>query len=155
MNALTWYRSLAESEQRTVLYGGIAAALLLLLGGLWQLNAATAAAGKRVVNKRADLVWMQAAAPRLRAMPAARPNESLPLLVDRTAKDAGLAGALSGSDPAGDGGLRVRFEGAAFDAMVIWLARIQQERGLVVESASIDGTPSDGLVNVSLVLRGP
>jgi general secretion pathway protein M len=75
--------------------------------------------------------------------------------VDRTAKDAGLAGALSGSDPAGDGGLRVRFEGAAFDAMVIWLARIQQERGLVVESASIDGTPSDGLVNVSLVLRGP
>ena len=75
--------------------------------------------------------------------------------MDRTARDAGLAGALSGADPAGNGGLRVRFEGASFDAMVIWLSRVQQERGLAVESASIDGTATEGLVNVSLVLRGP
>jgi type II secretory pathway component PulM len=155
MNALQWYRSLEEREQRTVLYGGIAAAALLLIGGLWALNSATSAAETRVATKRADLAWMQAVAPRLRSMPAPRPDESLTLLVARTAKDTGLAGALDAVDPVGQGGLSVRLEDAPFDAVVILLGRVQQERGLVVESATIEGTPTEGLVNVSLVLRGP
>jgi len=155
MNIMQWYRSLAEREQRVVLYGSIAAVALLLVGGLLGLQSATSAAAQRVATKRADLAWMQAVAPRLRSMPAARPNESLALLMDRTAKDAGLGGALSGAEPAGNGGLRVRLEAASFDAIVIWLGRIQQERGLVVESASFDSTATEGLVNASLVLRGP
>jgi type II secretory pathway component PulM len=155
MNLATWYGSLAERERKTVLYGGIVAMVALLAGGLWQLQAATEAAAARVEAKRADLAWMQAVTPRLQAMPRARSNESLPLLVDRTARDAGLSQSLAGADPAGSGGLRVRFEAAPFDAMIVWLGRIQQDRGLVVESASIDGTDTEGLVNVSLVLRGP
>ncbi len=155
MNLRNWYESLAERERRTVLFGGIAAVLLLLVGGIWKLGATVDAAGSRVETKRADLAWMQAVAPRLRAMPAQRPDESLPLLVDRTARDAGLAGALSGSDPAGPGSLRVRLQGASFDAMVVWLGRLQQESGVVVESANVDATESEGLVNASLVLRGP
>lgn len=150
-----WYGSLAPREQQIVLYGGIVAAVLLLIGGTWQLHASASAAAARLEGKRTDLAWMQAVAPRLQAMPAVRSDESLPLLVDRTARDAGLAQALSGADPAGNGGLRVRFEGASFDALVIWLSRIQQERGLVVEAASIDGTETEGLVNANLVLRGP
>lgn len=155
MNLVQWYGSLAPRERKTVLYGGLAAAALLLVGGTWQLHASAAATAARLAAKQADLAWMQAVAPRLQAMPAARSDESLPLLVDRTARDAGLAQALSGADPAGNGGLRVRFEGASFDALVIWLSRIQQERGLLVESASIDATEAEGLVNASLVLRGP
>lgn len=155
MNLGEWYRSLGERERRTVLYGGIVAALLLVVGGTWKLDAAVSAAEVRLETKRADLAWMQAVAPRLRAMPARQPNESLPLLVDRTARDAGLAGALSGSDPAGQGALRVRLQGASFDAMVVWLGRLQQERGVVVESANVDAGEAEGLVNASLVLRGP
>lgn len=150
-----WYAKLAPREQKTVLYGGIAAAALLLVGGTRQLHVSSASAATRIEAKRADLAWMQSVAPRLQAMPAVRSDESLPLLVDRTARDAGLAQALSGADPAGNGGLRVRFEGASFDALVVWLSRIQQERGLVVDTASIEGTGAEGLVNASLVLRGP
>lgn len=155
MNLVEWYRSLAERERKVVLYGGITAALLLVVGGIVKLGAAVDAAEARVETKRTDLAWMQAVAPRLRAMPARRPDESLPLLVDRTARDAGLAGALSGSDPAGQGALRVRLQDAPFDAIVLWLGRLQQERGVFVESASIDATEAEGLVNASLVLRGP
>ncbi len=155
MKLSDWYAGLAPREQKVVLYGGIAAAALLLVGGTWQLHASAAATEARLKSKRADLAWMQAVAPRLQAMPAVRGDESLPLLVDRTTRDAGLAPALSGVEPAGNGGLRVRFEGASFDALVIWLSRVQQERGLVVEMASIDGTATEGLVNASLVLRGP
>ena len=155
MRLADWYGTLAPREQKMVLYGGIAAAALLLIGGTWQLHASAAAASGRLEAKRADLAWMQAVAPRLQAMPAVRSDESLPLLVDRTARDAGLAQALSGAEPAGSGGLRVRFEGASFDALVIWLSRIQQERGLVVDTASIDSTGTEGQVNASIVLRGP
>jgi len=155
MNLRDWYASLNERERRTVLLGSVVAVLLLVGGGIWQLHASAAAAAARVESKRADLAWMQAVAPRLQAMPRSQSNESLPLLVDRTARDAGLSGALSGADPAGNGGLRVRFEAASFDALVLWLARIQQERGLIVESASVDGTEAEGLVNASLVLRSP
>jgi type II secretory pathway component PulM len=155
MNLRNWYESLAERERRTVLFGGIAAVVLLLVGGIWKLGAMVDAAGSRVETKRADLAWMQAVAPRLRAMPAQQADESLPLVVDRTARDAGLASALSGSDPAGQGSLRVRLQGASFDAMVVWLGRLQQDRGVVVESANVDATESEGLVNASLVLRGP
>jgi type II secretory pathway component PulM len=153
--ALDWYRALTERDRKTVLYGGIAAVILLLVGGLWGLEAATGQAEERLATKQGDLAWMQAVTPRLQAMPAARPDEPLPVFVDRTARDAGIAEALAGSDPSGNGGLRVRFEGASFDAVVMWLARLQQERGLVVESASIDGTATEGVVNASLVIRGP
>lgn len=155
MRLTDWYGGLAPREKSVVLYGGIAAAVLLLGGATWQLHTSAEATVARVETKRADLAWMQAVAPRLQAMPVGRSDESLPLLVDRTTRDAGLAAALSGSDPAGNGGLRVRFEGASFDALIIWLSRIQQERGLIVESASIDSTDTEGLVSANLVLRGP
>jgi len=155
MKALDWYRSLQERDRKAVLYGGIAAVVVAFVGGLWLLEAATARAEERIAGKQADLAWMQAVTPRLQAMPAARPDEPLPVFVERTARDGGLAGALSGAEPSGNGALRVRFEGASFDALVMWLARLQQERGLVVESASVDGTDTEGLVNANLVLRGP
>lgn len=154
MKALDWYRSLAERERKTVLFGGIAAAVLLLAGGLSYLEAATSAAEARLASKRADLAWMQAAAPRLQSMPKSR-GEPLPLVIDATALQAGLSSALSGSEPAGSGALRVRLQDASFDAMVVWLSRLQQERGLVVESASIDGTENVGRVNANLVFREP
>ena len=155
MNALGWYRSLPERDRKAVLYGGLAATVLVLVGGLWQLEAATERAEDRIAGKQSDLAWMQAVTPRLQAMPAARLDEPLPVFVERTARDAGLAGALAGAEPSGNGALRVRFEGATFDAVVMWLARLQQERGLVVESASVDGTDTEGVVNANLVLRGP
>ncbi len=155
MNLQSWYAGLTARDRRVLLWGGAVAAVLLFVGSLFALSSAVASAEQRVERKRLDLAWMQAAAPRLQSMPAGARDEPLPLLVDRTARDAGLGGALSGVEPAGGGGLRVRFESAPFDTIVLWLARVQQERGLVVETASVDGTENAGLVNASLVLRAP
>lgn len=155
MNLQSWISGLSPRDRRTLLWGGALALLLLVAGGLSALSSAVDAAEERVARKREDLAWMQAVAPRLQAIPAARSDEPLPLLVDRTARDAGLGAALSGVEPAAGGGLRVRFQGAAFDTLVLWLARVQQERGLIVDSASVDGTENPGLVNANLVLRAP
>lgn len=154
MTLREWFESRQPGEQRTLTIGAAVGAMLLLAGGLSALNGTVEASRTRVAAKQADLQWMVDMAPRVRAVPVARGNESLPLLIDRTARAAGLAGALSGSDPAGPGAIRVRFEEAPFDNLVAWLARVQRERGVTLDTATIDRTATEGLVNATLVLRG-
>lgn len=154
MNLRNWYASLTDRERRVVVWGGAAAAALSLVALLWQLASAVAAAEERVARKRQDLSWIESVTPRLQAMPAARPGESLAIAVDRAARDAGVGETLVGIEPAGPGALRVRFEGAAFDALALCLARLQQERGAIVETASVNGSDEPGRVDATLVLRG-
>lgn len=154
MNLRDWYAALADRERRFVTWGGAAALVVLLAGLLWKLDAAAEAAGKRVQQKRQDLAWIESVTPRLQATPAGRAGESLALAVDRVAREAGLGEALAGIEPAGPGALRVHLKGASFDALSQALARLQQQRGAVTESASVDATTEPGRVDATLVLRG-
>lgn len=153
-----WYAGLAQREQRIVALGAAAAAVLLLLAIVLPLHSKAVALEQRIATKQTDLAWMQAVAPALMAagpLPAAaNPQESLVVLVDRSARESGLAQSLTGSQPSGDGGLRVQLEKAPFNAMVTWLARLAQTNGVRVESASVDMAGEPGLVNAGVVLRG-
>ena len=154
MNLRAWYAGLAEREQRVLHWGG-GAAVVLLLGGLtWQLGTSVAAAEERVERRRQDLAWIESVTPRLQATPAARPGEPLTIAVDRMAREGGLADTLASVEPASSGALRARFTGASFDALALLLARLQKERGVVTESASVSATGEPGLVDATLVLRG-
>jgi len=150
-----WYGSLAEREQRLVALGSCAAALLLLAGLVWQLGASVAAAEERVERRRQDLAFIEAATPQIQALPAARPGESLTIAVDRMAREGGLAEKLAGVEPAANGALRARFTGASFDSLALLLARLQKERGVQAESASVAATGEPGLVDATIVIRGP
>jgi len=155
MNLRTWYDGLAEREQQMVLWGGAAAVVLLLVGLVWKLGAAAASADERVERRREDLAFIEAVTPRLQAAPAARPGESLAIAIDRMAREGGLAGSLAGVEPASTGALRARFTAASFDSIALLLARLQKERGVVTETASVTATGEPGLVDATLVLRGP
>lgn len=155
MNLRTWYDGLAEREQQMVLWGGSAAVALLLVGLVWKLGAAAASAEERVERRREDLAFIEAVTPRLQAAPAARPGESLAIAIDRMAREGGLAGSLAGVEPASTGALRARFTAASFDSIALLLARLQKERGVVTETASVTATGEPGLVDATLVLRGP
>ena len=48
MTLRNWYAGLTERDQRMVLWGGTAAAALLLVALLWQLGASVATAQERV-----------------------------------------------------------------------------------------------------------
>lgn len=154
MNLQEWYGSLAERERRMVGWGGSAAAALLVVGLVWKLGGAVTAAEERVERRRQDLAFIEAATPHLRARPAARPGESLPIAVDRLAREGGLSQALAGVEPAATGAVRVRFTAAPFDSLVVMLARLQQERGVLAETASVSATTETGLVDATVVLRG-
>ncbi|HZF27318.1 MAG TPA: type II secretion system protein M [Steroidobacteraceae bacterium] len=150
-----WLASLSERERRLVTWGGIAAALLLLFAlGVFPLYSVANSAEQRVERKRNDLAWMQSVADELRAAgPVQASNASLVVIVDQTARAAGLAAALRDSQPSGTGGIRVRLESAPFDVIVAWLGDLASSHGLIVESATVDRTSRTGIVNASLIMR--
>jgi type II secretory pathway component PulM len=47
----------------------------------------------------------------------------------------------------------VRLDKAPFDILVGWLARLADQHGVRVESASIDSSGEPGLVSAAVVLR--
>jgi len=148
-----WFAGLGERERRIVLAGGAALALLLLVGAvLMPLHAALSTAVRRSETRRRDLQWMRVNAAEIRAgalLAGAAANEPPVVVVDRTAREAGLAAALRGTQPSG-AGVRVQLEGAPFDTMLIWLGTLDQRYGLAVESITVDRAARTGTVNANV-----
>ena len=147
--------ALSPRERRVLLIGALALVAILIFGLLVPLDRSVAHAEQRLAKKRSDLSWMQSVAPLIALLPpaAAANGESLLVIVDRSARESGLASALSGSDPGGPGSLSVRLEKAPFDALVGWLARLAQQNGVTVDSAVIEKAGLPGLVNANIVLH--
>ncbi len=146
---------LSARERRIVQLGALLAPVLLIVGVLLPLDHSVSQTHARLLKKRTDLEWMQSVAGELAGAPRAPApgGESLLVIVDRSARESGLAGALAGSEPAGPAALSLRLQKASFDALVAWLARLSQQNGIRVDSATIDGAGVPGLVNAALVLR--
>jgi general secretion pathway protein M len=156
MNVRDWLDTLSARERNLVYVAGgllAIAAVYLVLVMPFQVSGKKMAA--RVEQKSADLAWMQASAPQ--AMAAAgiaqsAGGESLVVLVARTAREAGLGDALRDQSPDGNAGLRLRIEAASFDTLMTWLASLQQQYGVTIDSATIDAA-APGLVNATLSLK--
>ncbi|HET9107370.1 MAG TPA: type II secretion system protein M [Steroidobacteraceae bacterium] len=150
-------RSLSARDRRTLIVGGIIAAILFVFAVILPLDHRVARLQREVARKQADLVWMRTAAPQIAAAGPLRgtSGESLIVIVDQSAHEAGLGASLAGSQPSGRGDLSVQLEKAPFDALVAWLARLSQQNGVQIETATIDSAGKPGLVNASLILKGP
>lgn len=150
-------QSLSTRDRRTLLVGGVIAVILFILAVILPLDHSVSRMHDQVSRKQADLVWMRSAAPEIAAAGPVRntSGESLIVIVDQSARESGLGGALAGSQPSGRGGLNVQLEKAPFDALVGWLARLSQQNGVQIESATIDTAGQPGTVNASLVLKSP
>jgi general secretion pathway protein M len=149
------YEALAPRERQMALAVAVVVLVALVVGLLMPLDQSVTHAQQRLAKKKADLVWMQGVAPQLAGLPAppADTGESLLVIVDRSARESGLGSSLSGSDPGTSGALTVRLQKAPFNALVAWLARLAQQNGIVVQSATIDGAGAPGLVNAAVVLH--
>jgi general secretion pathway protein M len=146
-----WYATLEAREQRVLRLAAPALVALVALGIVWQLHAVVNRAERRVASKRADLAYIQAVLPELRGVPVPQDGgQSLVVIVDRTTRDAGLAANLRGTEPSGATGVRVRLEGASFEALVQWLVRVQREHGLAVQAATLEKTDAPGRVNANI-----
>lgn len=153
------FAALSVRERMIVIGGGvlvlIVAVYMLALSPFYR---AIDQRAERLDRKQADLSWMHTVAAELQAAgagpaAAAPTGESLVVLVDRTARESGLASALTGQTPTGAGGIRVRFENAAFDTLVTWMGQLVQRHGVHIDQATMDRGEKDGLVNASFVLN--
>ena len=155
----TWFTGLSQRERMLVLAaGGITLIALLYIALVLPVQTLADRREARVERKSADLAWMRQVAPAVAAAAASggadggATGESLVVLVDRTAREAGLGGALRDQSPDGESGLRLRLEAAAFDTLIEWLGQLQQSHGVSIEAANFDATGNPGLVNASLTL---
>lgn len=153
-----WFYSLEQRERVFLIGGGVAAGLaliyLLLLNPLYT---GTAERGARVEQKGEDLAWMRRAAANIRE-PSKTPvfEGTLVVIVDRTARAAGLGDSLKTNQPTGPDSIRVRLDSAAFDALVQWLGELQTTYQIQIQSATFDGAGGiPGVVNATVILERP
>ena len=156
MNVRDWYDNLSTRERNLVtVAGALLAVAFVYLVLVLPLQSLTERKAKSVQQKAADLAWMQSVTPQVMqryALGGGGSGESLVVLVDRTAREAGLGSTLGGQSPDGEQGLRLRLEGAPFDQVVTWLAQLQEQHGVTIAAANIDAAAAPGLVNASLTL---
>ncbi|HXS89760.1 MAG TPA: type II secretion system protein M [Steroidobacteraceae bacterium] len=157
-----WFYSLQPRERTLVLCGGAALVLFAIyFFALAPFYSAVNSRAERVAKKQGDIAWMRSVGGEILALgasatPANVPtNESLVVLIDRSARECGLGSSLTGQTPNGENGIRVRLEQAEFDKLVVCLGGLQQSHGVTIESANIDRTAKPGFVNASLVLTRP
>jgi general secretion pathway protein M len=157
-NVRAWFDNLAERERRLVYvaagFGGIALLYLVLV---LPFQTATHRMAQRLDQKQSDLAWMRQVAPQISgggASAAQGRGESLVVLVDRTAREAGLGNSMRDQSPDRNDALRLRLEAVQFDALIAWLASLQSQYGVSIEAAAVDGT-APGIVNASLTLSRP
>jgi general secretion pathway protein M len=156
-NLVAWFKAQSPRDQRLALIAG-AVALIVLVGIIFvPLDSSVAHARTRVQHKQADLAWMRTVAPQLAAAGAAVATpvsqRSLIVVIDSSARESGLGSALNSTEPGGPGALRVRLDRASFDTLVAWLAKLSQQNGVHVQSATIDAAGPPGLVNAGIELR--
>ena len=152
-----YLQRLSPRERWMVLGGGVVILILLVTAIVLPLQRSVSAADQRIEKKRNDLVWLRTNAPQLATLQTARPptlNESLVVLVDRTARESGFDKSLvGGTQPSGDGGVSVRFEKMTFDSLVAWLSQLRESYGVHVESATLEAANEAGTVTGTLVLH--
>lgn len=162
MNA--WWKRLSERE-RWIVSSGLGLALALLLYGLvWQpLQTQLKNLRQGVAEQRAELTWMRKTAEEVKRLSTlantsgetaqADGGQSLLILVDRTAKTAGLSETIKRVEPQDVNQLRLQLEQVNFDQMIRWLGSLAQEHGITVDNANIDRQIGSGRVAARLILR--
>ncbi|MGY8795630.1 MAG: type II secretion system protein GspM, partial [Woeseiales bacterium] len=83
-------------------------------------------------------------------------NQSLVVIIDNSLRQRGLYASLQRSQPTPAGnGIRVEFESAAFDDLMLWLGDLHRQYGLTVEAGSFSTASSEtpGRVNSSVTLE--
>lgn len=154
-----WFESLESREKKFVVAAIVAVTIAILYLGIWrpldrshrQLETSVQTWRSAIADLRPLLSQLQSATPRA----AAGRNESLVVIVDNTLRQRGLYNSLQRSQPIAQNGIRVEFENAAFDDLVLWLGDLGQSYGLHLQSGSFSRNTAGtaGRVNATVTVE--
>lgn len=155
-----WFLTLESREQIFVLGGGVVVAIALFFALVWM----PLDKGHEALQSSVD-TWERSLA-ELRplkglqqtggANSAPRGNTQTPVvIVDRTLRARGLDRSLKRSQPTTSSGIRVEFEGVAFDDLVLWLNDLSNQHAMHVASGSMStaNRAGPGRINATLTLE--
>ena len=158
----SWFDSLAERERTLVLTALVFIVLTAFWFGVWTpLDSGQKSAAARVDTWRISLAELRPLKNQVQAAGSGQPiqagqDQPLVVIVDSTLRQRGLYESLQRSQPtpAGDG-IRVEFESAAFDDLMLWLGDVNRQYGLLVLSGSFSVASGEnpGRVNSTLTLE--
>ena len=151
--------SLNRRQRGLLVLAGLVLIVAVIYVSVWEpLAQARDQNRERVASQQAILSWLDAVAPlamELRQrVEQQRESEGRSLLglADETARAAGLAGALSRIEPAGEDRVRVWLEGAEFLATMRWLEQLAASHPIVVSRLDLERGSASGRVNVRVTL---
>lgn len=156
-----WFLTLEPRERLFVAAAASMVVLVVAWLGVWSpLDAGHQRAAENVDSWQQSLARLRPMKSQVLASNNSRPatggqNQSLVVIVDNSLRQRGLYGSLQRSQPTPAGnGIRVEFESAAFDDLVLWLGDLHTQYGLQVESGSFSMASNDspGRVNSSVTL---
>ena len=157
-----WYASLQARERAFVAVAVVAIVFASGWFGIWvPLDTSHKTAETRVDEWKRSLAELRPLRGQIQAAASGQPtnlnpNQSLIVIVDTSLRQRGLTNSVQRSQPTPSGtGIRVEFESAAFDDLVLWLGDLNRQYGLQVESAnfSVASSESPGRVNSSVTLQ--
>ncbi|MBT8080765.1 MAG: type II secretion system protein M [Gammaproteobacteria bacterium] len=153
-----WFDSLQERERMFVVTAAVLLVLALFYLAVWMPIAKSQKSLATSVEIWSEqLAQLRPIVGKLQTQSGPRTisNESLVVIVDRTVREHGLANALQRSQPTGSNSVRVQFESAAFDDLILWLGALNSNDGLRVQTANFSATSSEmkGRVNSTLTLE--
>lgn len=157
-----WWAGLAPRE-RIILMAGMAVLGLLIIWLLIIEPVVNARAQLRedVMQLTADHTWMQQAALEVRRRAGMQNSSqtgpavaggSVLTLIEVSSNAAGLQDAMERVQPEGKGA-RLWFEAVAFDALVRWLAELEQRQGLQVSQLAVDAGAEPGMVSARVLVE--
>lgn len=158
----SWFQSLAERERIFVLTAAVFVVVAAFWFGIWTpLDSGQRTVSARVETWKISLVQLQPLKGQIQTSGASQPiqtnpDQSLIVIIDNTLRQRGLYSALQRSQPtpAGDG-IRIEFDGVAFDELMLWLGDVNRQFGLRVQAGnfSMGAGDSPGRVNSTLTLE--
>ena len=152
-----WFESLEARERLFVVIGAIVVSIALIWGLLWvPLDRGHREAQVRVSTWEQSLAELRPLASMPKPQNGSRPaagTQSPVVIVDSTLRSHGL-GQPKRSQPTPNG-IRVEFEGVAFDKLVVWLGDLSYQYGLEVQAGSLsaDTSGAPGRINATLTLE--
>lgn len=115
---------------------------------------------KNVVIAAETLAWMKEAQREVKQLGGEQLQNRQPQgkqfilgVVEKSIRNTGLATVMKRLQPEADSGIRVWFENASFDKLIIWLEMMELKHGLLVNEINVERTDSVGLVNVRMFLE--
>ena len=153
-----WFTGLNPRERLIVSAGGAALFLIVMFLFVWEPLVQEKQQLQTSIAAQQELYrWMQQSAVEAKQLQGSNPRNkvnagAMRSVINRTVKQS-LPGANIKRVDASNKKVQVSIEQVAFDDLVRWLARLQQQNGIQVESLFSERLPQAGRVNARLTLK--